>query len=173
MHLINKIGLEEIRQQLIKKKKPNGYDYHKDEMVGSKEQDKYLNAYASDIEEAMDDWTNNGEVELSMLETKSGHVEFLSVSEQGFYVDRASLDKIKFNSIQDVVGEITDHDDESFDAAHIAGTYALEAAEETRYGISQINIEAHLEILIDAGAKFDIEKALYFAEQIIEGEEAK
>ena len=177
MHLINKVGLEEIRQQLIKKLKPNRYDFQADEMIGSREQDNYLSSYASDIEEAMDDWTNNGEVELSMHQTKSGHVEHLSVSEQGFYVDRANLDKIKFNSIQDVVREITEkwsflhNDDESFDAAHIAGTYALEAAEETRYGIDQINIEAHLEILVDAGGKFDVAKALYFAEKIVKGEQ--
>ena len=176
MHLINKVGLEEIRQQLITKLKPNRYDFQSDEMVGSKEQDNYLSSYATDLEAAMDNWTDGDEVELSPHNTKSGHVEFLSVSDKGFYVRRANLDKIAFytsHCIQDVVGEITDHDEESFDAAHIAGTYALEAAEETRYGISQLNIEAHLEILRDAGGKFDIEKALYFAEQIIKGEQAK
>jgi len=50
MYTINKEGLEEIRQQLISKLKSNDYDYQSDEMVGSKEQDNYLSAFASDIE---------------------------------------------------------------------------------------------------------------------------
>lgn len=84
MYLINKVGLEEIRQQLIAKLKSNGYDWQLDEFIGSREQDRLLNAYASDLEDVINDpgmaeaiW----EVELSEHTTKSGHVEFLSVGQ--------------------------------------------------------------------------------------------
>lgn len=166
MNLVNEIGLEEIRQQLIKKLKPNRYDYHSDEMIGSKEQDNYLCSYASEIEEAMDDWTKNGEVELSQHQTKSGHVEFLSVSEDGFYVERADLDT--FHSIEEIVEELDDED--SYHTAHIAGTYGLESAEASGFGADADNIEAHLEVLKSHGGLFNITKALYFADQIAKGE---
>ena len=168
MYTINKKGLEEIRQQLISKLKSNNYDYQSDEMVGSKEQDNYLSAFASDIEEAMSNWTDNGEVELSPHDTKSGHVEHLSVSDNSFDIDRADLDS--FHSIEEIVEELADED--SYFTAHIAGTYALEAAEESGFAIDADNIEAHLEVLKSQGGVFDITKALYFAEQIVQGEKA-
>ena len=168
MHLINKVGLEEIRQQLITKLKPNRYDFQSDEMVGSKEQDNYLSSYATDLEAAMDDWTNNSEVEVSQHETKSGHPEFLSVSEDGFYVDRANPDGL--HSIEEIVEELDDED--IFHPAWIAGTYALEAAEEAGFGVGKDNVEAHLEILKSKGGVFNVAKALYFAEKIVDGEQA-
>ena len=167
MHTINKEGLEEIRQQLISKLKSNNYDYQSDEMVGSKEQDNYLSAFASDIEEAMSNWTDNGEVELSPHDTKSGHVEHLSVSDNGFAIDRADLDS--FHSIEEIVEELADED--SYFTAHIAGTYGLESAEDSGFGVDADNIEAHLEVLKSQGGVFDITKALYFAEQIVQGEQ--
>lgn len=168
MYLINKEGLEEIRQQLISKLKPTAYNYQSDEMIGSKEQDNYLSSYASDIEEAMSNWTDNGEIEIAQHLTKSGHTEHLSVSDKGRYVQRADLDG--FHSIEEIVEELDD--DDSYYAAHIAGTYGLESAEDSGFGVDSENIEAHLEVLKSQGGVFDIAKALSFSLEIIKGEQS-
>ncbi|ODN41114.1 hypothetical protein [Piscirickettsia litoralis] len=48
----------------------------------------------------------------------------------------------------------------------LAGQYAYDAADEAGYGIDEHNLEAHLELLSEAGAKFDHSKAMAEAMRI-------
>ena len=88
MYQINEAGLEQIRQQLITKLKPNNYNYQSDDFVGTREQDNMLGLWAADLEQAIDsyiyDFENENpegaEVELCKFSTKSGRTEFLSVT---------------------------------------------------------------------------------------------
>ena len=104
MYLMTEEGLEEIRQQLISKLKPNGYDYQGDDFIGSKEQDHYLEAFAEDLGDAMTEYMFMGndspegaQVEIGQHLTKSGHVEFISVTKKGYrhevelYIDDGAL----------------------------------------------------------------------------------
>ena len=81
---------------------------------------------------------------------------------------RANLDG--FHSIEEIVEELDDEN--SYHAYRIAGTYALEAAEESGFGIASENIEAHLLFLSGDGAVFDFAEALSFAELIVKEEQA-
>jgi uncharacterized protein YihD (DUF1040 family) len=45
----------------------------------------------------------------------------------------------------------------------IAAKYAYDAADEAGYGIDSTNLEAHLDVLVEAGAKFDYSAALEVA----------
>ena len=56
--------------------------------------------------------------------------------------------------------------------AQIAATYAIQGIEKSGLGMVEENIDPYLEILVQTGAKFDFRKALYFAELIMEGEQA-
>ena len=82
--------------------------------------------------------------------------------------ERANLDG--FHSLEEIVVEL--HHEKSYHAYQIAGTYALEAAEDSGFGIDLANIEAHLEILREVGGVFDFAKALSFAELIVKEEQA-
>jgi len=53
------------------------------------------------------------------------------------------------------------------DAEVSAGTYAFEAAEEAGYGFGNAELEAHLNILHEAGAVFDNDKALEVVRKLI------
>jgi len=52
------------------------------------------------------------------------------------------------------------------DAEVSAGTYAFEAAEEAGYGFGSAELEAHLEVLRNAGANFDFEKSMELAKKL-------
>jgi len=56
--------------------------------------------------------------------------------------------------------------------AQIAATYAIQGIEKFGLGMVEENINPYLTILMESGAKFDFRKALYFAELIMEGEQA-
>tara|TARA_R100001369_G_scaffold58154_2_gene85027 strand:+ start:106 stop:399 length:294 start_codon:yes stop_codon:yes gene_type:complete len=91
MYQINEVGLEQIRQQLITKLKPNNYNYQSDDFIGTREQDNMLGLWAADLEQAIDsyiyDFDNESpegaEVELCRFSTLSGRTEFLSVTTSG------------------------------------------------------------------------------------------
>ena len=61
------------------------------------------------------------------------------------------------NTIEGVVAHINDCDTNK---NLFAAAYAYNAAEEAGYGIDADNIEAHLDVLSEAGAEFDAKKSL-------------
>ena len=81
--------------------------------------------------------------------------------------ERANIDG--FHSIEEIAEEIDGKDYQSY---LIAGTYAIEAAEESSFGVGKDNLEAQLEFLKNAGANFDITKALSIAQEILDEEES-
>ena len=81
--------------------------------------------------------------------------------------ERANIDG--FHSIEEIAAEIDGKDYQSY---LIAGTYAIEAAEESSFGVGKDNLEAQLEFLKNAGANFDITTALSIAQEILDEEEA-
>ena len=81
--------------------------------------------------------------------------------------ERANIDG--FHSIEEIAAEIDGKDYQSY---LIAGTYAIEAAEESSFGVGKDNLEAQLEFLKNAGANFDITKALSIAQEILDEEES-
>ena len=81
--------------------------------------------------------------------------------------ERANIDG--FHSIEEIAAEIDGKDYQSY---LIAGTYAIEAAEESSFGVGKDNLEAQLEFLKNAGANFDITTALSIAQEILDEEES-
>lgn len=86
LHTVNKLGLEMIRQQLLSRCKASVYNgWLDDDLVGSREQRNMLEAWAMEIESALD--ADNGDfVEISNFDTKSGHVEHLEIDDSGIDV---------------------------------------------------------------------------------------
>tara|TARA_R110002110_G_scaffold112238_1_gene279079 strand:+ start:93 stop:689 length:597 start_codon:yes stop_codon:yes gene_type:complete len=80
--------------------------------------------------------------------------------------ERANIDG--FHSIEEIAAEIDGKDYHSY---LIAGTYAIEAAEESSFGVGKDNLEAQLEFLKNAGANFDITTALSIAQEILDEEQ--
>ena len=80
--------------------------------------------------------------------------------------ERANIDG--FHSIEEIAAEIDGKDYQSY---LIAGTYAIEAAEESSFGVGKDNLEAQLEFLKNAGANFDITTALSIAQEILDEEQ--
>ena len=64
------------------------------------------------------------------------------------------------NTIEGVVAHINDCDTNK---NLFAAAYAYNADEEAGYGIDADNIEAHLDVLSEAGAEFDTKKATKIA----------
>lgn len=62
------------------------------------------------------------------------------------------------NSIDQVVDAINDSDNPEY----IAYEYGLDAAEDSGYSVTKEAIEAHMQYLVEAGANFDLQKALSF-----------
>ena len=85
-HTVNKLGLEMIRQELLSKCKPSVFDgWIDDDLIDSKRSQEMLGAWASEIEETLD--ADNGDfVEVSQVDTKSGHTEHLSIDDSGIDV---------------------------------------------------------------------------------------
>lgn len=80
--------------------------------------------------------------------------------------ERANIDG--FHSIEEIAEEIDGKDYQSY---LIAGTYAIEAAEESSFGVGKDNLEAQLEFLKNAGANFDITTALSISQEILDEEQ--
>ena len=70
----------------------------------------------------------------------------------------------KYHSIEEIIAVLDDEDDYSCNL--IAATYALQATEEADYGINSENIEAHLDVLKDHGAVFNMSTAIGLAHYI-------
>ena len=85
-HIVNKLGLEMIRQKLLSKCKPSVFDgWLDDDLIHSKESQDMLLAWASDLEDTFDA-DNGNSVEISSFDTKSGHVEHLEIDDSGIDV---------------------------------------------------------------------------------------
>ena len=85
-HTINEAGIEEIRQQLIAKCKDNEFlGWLADDLKDSKETQGMLGSWAWELECALDE--GGSEIEIPSRYTKSGHVEWLSVSDSGVDVE--------------------------------------------------------------------------------------
>ena len=65
--------------------------------------------------------------------------------------------------IEDVVKLINDEMSSDATAEMIAAAYAIDAAEDAGYGCDKANLEAHLDIIQGAGAKFTYADALNLA----------
>ena len=68
-------------------------------------------------------------------------------------------------SIEQVVEIINGGGTSEYSANEIAGQYAFNAADESGYDIDGASLDAHLEVIIDAGAKFDYSSALKEAKE--------
>lgn len=63
-------------------------------------------------------------------------------------------------SLDQVVAVINGGGTSSFNNEEIAAQYAWDAAEDNGEGMSTEEIEAHLDVLVEAGAEFDYQEAL-------------
>ena len=85
-HIVNKLGLEMIRQELISKCKPSVFDgWLDDGLIDSKRSQEMLGAWASDIEDDLNS-SNAYFVQIDSHLTKSGHFEHLSIDDSGIDV---------------------------------------------------------------------------------------
>ena len=85
-HIVNKLGLEMIRQELISKCKPSVYDgWLDDDLINSKRSQEMLGAWASDIEDDLNS-SNAYFVQIDSHLTKSGHFEHLEIDDSGIDV---------------------------------------------------------------------------------------
>ncbi|MCG7545400.1 hypothetical protein MHM93_14560 [Pseudoalteromonas sp. MM17-2] len=66
-------------------------------------------------------------------------------------------------SLEQVVAIVNDGGTSRFDQNEIAAQYAYDAADDAGFGLSKANIEAHLDVLVEAGAEFDYLKAVELA----------
>jgi hypothetical protein len=66
----------------------------------------------------------------------------------------------------DRAAEIVTEGTAMFTPAELAGHYAYQAAKEAGYGCDAKNMEAHLELLAEAGGTFDAAEALRVAEAL-------
>jgi hypothetical protein len=88
-HIINDIGMKQIAEQLKAKCKPSVFDGWLDaDLIDSRRSQEMLSAWAADLEYALDG--GNGEfVEISQHDTRSGHTEHLSVTDDGIDVEES------------------------------------------------------------------------------------
>jgi|TARA_R110000850_G_scaffold216520_1_gene342025 hypothetical protein len=86
-HTINTNGIQQIVDQLKAKCKPSVFDgWLDDDLVDSRRSQEMLSAWASGLETVLDE-ENGDEIEISEHHTISGHIEFLSVTDQGIDID--------------------------------------------------------------------------------------
>ena len=85
-HIVNKLGLEMIRQELLSKCKPSVFDgWLDDDLIDSKRSQEMLGGWASEIEDSLNACSAYW-VEISSHMTKSGHVKHLEIDESGIDV---------------------------------------------------------------------------------------
>ena len=95
-HTINQNGMRQIAEQLKSKCKPSVFDGWLDaDLIDSRRSQEMLSAWAADLEDVLDN--GNGEagwatsVEISQHDTRSGHTEHLSVTDDGISIKEESL----------------------------------------------------------------------------------
>ena len=103
-HLVNKNGMQQIVDQLKSQCKPIVFDgWLDDDLIDSRRSQEMLSAWASDLEDVLDSG-NGDEIEISQHDTISGHIEFLSVTDEGIDVE--------FDLIFDAERRLEDLEDE-------------------------------------------------------------
>jgi hypothetical protein len=90
-HTINDIGMKQIAEQLKAKCKPSVFDgWLDDDLIDSRRSQEMLSAWAAELEDVLD--SGNGDfVEISQHDTRSGHTEHLSVTDDGISIKEESL----------------------------------------------------------------------------------
>jgi len=91
-HTVNKLGLEMIRQQLLSRCKPSVVNgWLDDDLISSRRSQEMLSAWATALEDVLDSG-NGDELEISQHHAISGHVEHLSVTDEGIDVEEVKYD---------------------------------------------------------------------------------
>jgi len=103
-HIINEIGMQQIVEQLKAQCKPNVFDgWLDDDLIGSRRSQEMLSSWATELEDVLNSG-NGDEIEISQHDTISGHIEFLSVTDEGI--------DIEFDLIFDAERRLEDLEDE-------------------------------------------------------------
>ena len=90
--------------ELVLQCKPSVFDgWLDDDLIDSRRSQEMLSAWASDLEDVLDSG-NGDEIEISQHDTISGHIEFLSVTDEGIDVE--------FDLIFDAERRLEDLEDE-------------------------------------------------------------
>jgi len=90
-HTINENGMQQIVDQLKAQCKPSVFDgWLDDDLIDSRRSQEMLSAWASELEEVLDSG-NGDEIEISQHDTISGHIEFLSVTDEGIDIVEEKL----------------------------------------------------------------------------------
>lgn len=91
-HTINEIGMQQIVEQLRSKCKPSVLDgWLDDDLISSRRSQEMLSAWATALEDVLDSG-NGDELEISQHHAISGHVEHLSVTDEGIDVEEVKYD---------------------------------------------------------------------------------
>ena len=92
-HTVNKLGLEMIRQQLLSRCKPSVVNgWLDDDLISSRRSQEMLCAWATELEDVLDSGIYGDEIEISSHKTISGHIEYLSVTDEGIDVEEVEYD---------------------------------------------------------------------------------
>jgi len=103
-HTINEIGMQQIVDQLKSQCKPSVFDgWLEDDLIGSRRSKEMLSSWATELEDMLNSG-NGDEIEISQHDTISGHIEFLSVTDEGI--------DIEFDLIFDAERRLEDLEDE-------------------------------------------------------------
>lgn len=103
-HIINENGMQQIVDQLKAKCKPSVFDgWLDDDLVNSRRSQEMVSQWAAELEDVLDAG-NGDEIEISQHDTKSGHTEYLSVTDDGI--------NINFDLILDAERRLEDLEDE-------------------------------------------------------------
>jgi len=103
-HIINEIGMQQIVDQLKSQCKPSVFDgWLEDDLIGSRRSKEMLSSWATELEDMLNSG-NGDEIEISQHDTISGHIEFLSVTDEGI--------DIEFDLIFDAERRLEDLEDE-------------------------------------------------------------
>jgi len=91
-HTINEIGMQQIVEQLRSRCKPSVFDgWLDDDLISSRRSQEMLSAWATALEDVLDSG-NGDELEISQHHAISGHVEHLSVTDEGIDVEEVKYD---------------------------------------------------------------------------------
>jgi len=103
-YTINTNGMQQIVEQLKAQCKPNVFDgWLDDDLIGSRRSQEMLSSWATELEDVLNSG-NGDEIEISQHDTISGHIEFLSVTDEGI--------DIEFDLIFDAERRLEDLEDE-------------------------------------------------------------
>jgi len=103
-HTINTNGIQQIAEQLKAQCKPNVFDgWLEDDLIGSRRSQEMLSSWATELEDVLNSG-NGDEIEISQHDTISGHIELLSVTDEGI--------DIEFDLIFDAERRLEDLEDE-------------------------------------------------------------